>query len=66
MTLGAGALARPLTIADATSLHLGWALMIAALATVLIASAKGRIDRRGAVALLGLYPVFLVVLVAAT
>jgi cation:H+ antiporter len=58
MTLGAGALARPLAIADPSSLHLPWVAMIAALVAVLVASFDGRIGRRNAVILLGLYPVF--------
>lgn len=60
MTLGAGALARPLTLLDAASLHLPWLLMLASLAGVLIAGASGRITRSAGVALLVAYPVFIV------
>jgi len=60
MTLGAGALARPLTLIDAASLHLPWLLMLASLAAVLIAGASGRITRSAGVALLVAYPLFIV------
>ncbi len=58
MTLGAGALARPLAIADASSLHLPWILMLGSLGIVLIASRGGMIRRPRGVVLLALYPVF--------
>lgn len=59
MTLGAGAIARPLVITDATTLHLPFALMLGALGLVLIVSARGRITGIGGLVLLGAYPVFL-------
>ena len=59
MTLGAGALARPLTLLDAELLHLPWMLMIASLAAVLIAGARGQITHSGGLALLASYPVFI-------
>lgn len=65
MTLGAGALARPLHIADASSLHLGWVAMAAAPAAVLIASVGGTISRPRGIALLATYPVFVVAAVLA-
>jgi cation:H+ antiporter len=61
MTLGAGALARPLRIVDAASLHVGWIAMVAALGAVLLLSAGGTITRLRAVGLLALYPLFVVV-----
>jgi cation:H+ antiporter len=59
MTLGAGALARPLVIADAAALHVPWVLMLASLALVLAAAVPRKELRRGAgIALLGAYPMF--------
>jgi cation:H+ antiporter len=59
MTLGAGALARPLRVVDADLLHLPWLMMLAALALVLLlAWPSGRLDRRAGYACLALYPVF--------
>jgi len=59
MTLGAGALARPLVITDAASLHLPWLGMLASLALVLALAFPNRELRRGAgLALLVAYPVF--------
>ena len=53
MTLGAGALARPLTIVDADSLHLPWVAMLAALClVVLLAAPKGQLGRTTGVVLL--------------
>lgn len=65
MTLGAGALARPLVLLDAASLHLPWVLMLASLAAVLIAGAGGRITRPAGVALLACYPLFVVIVLVA-
>ena len=60
MTLGAGALARPLTIVDAQSLHLPWLAMLAALTLViLLAAPKGQLGRMTGVVLLLAYPLFL-------
>ncbi len=65
VTLGAGALARPLQIADASSLHLPWLMMLAALALVLaLAAPIHELRRPAGVALLALYPVFLAVVLA--
>ena len=59
MTLGAGALARPLRIVDASSLHVPWLTMLAALGLVVILAApKARLDRADGVALLSAYPLF--------
>jgi cation:H+ antiporter len=66
MTLGAGALARPLHIADASSLHLGWIAMLAALAAVLAASAGGTIHGSRGFALLAMYPMFVAGVLAFT
>ena len=65
MTLGAGAVARPLTIADAGQLRVPWMMMLAALVAVLALSLRGgRLGRRSGIALLALYPVFVVVVLA--
>lgn len=61
MTLGAGALARPLVLVDAASLHLPWLLMLASLGAVLLAGARGQITRSGGVVLLASYPIFIVI-----
>ena len=59
MTLGAGALARPLVITDAASLHVPWLAMLASLGLVLVLASPRKELRRGAgVALLLSYPVF--------
>ena len=63
MTLGAGALARPLVVSDATTLHLPFVLMVAAMLLVLSVSARGTINRTGALVLLGAYPLFLAAVV---
>lgn len=60
MTLGAGALARPLTIANAPVLHLPWIAMVASLGLVLLLSLpSGSLRRRSGFALLAAYPLFL-------
>ena len=62
MTLGAGALARPLVIADAKALHLPWLAMLASLGLViLLAAPVGRLGRPAGIALLAAYPLFLLV-----
>jgi cation:H+ antiporter len=62
MTLGAGALARPLTIADAAMLHLPLIMMIAALAlVVLLASRQHSLGRFDAIILLLGYAIFIAV-----
>jgi cation:H+ antiporter len=59
MTLGAGALARPLAIMDATRLHAPWLAMLAALCVVvLLAAPMGRLGRRAGIILLSAYPLF--------
>lgn len=66
MTLGAGALARPLQITDAASLHGPWLAMLASLALVLILALPARrLDRRAGVVLLAAYPLFVALVVAA-
>lgn len=66
MTLGAGALVRPLAIDDAGLLHVPWILMVAALALVLgLAMARGdHLDRPAGVALLAAYAGAVVVMLA--
>lgn len=65
MTLGAGALARPLVITDAASLHLPWTTMLASLALVLVLALPHNELRRGAGAvLLASYPLFVAWVVA--
>ena len=59
MTLGAGALARPLVLADARALHLPLLLMLAALAVViLLAARRAKLGRAEGGVLLALYPAF--------
>ncbi len=59
MTLGAGALARPLVLADAAMLHVPVLAMLAALTiVVLLASRRGQLGRPEGGLLLALYPVF--------
>jgi cation:H+ antiporter len=61
MTLGAGALARPLNIVDANQLHAPWLMMVASLVVVLLlAHRTRRLDRTAGIALLALYPVFVI------
>lgn len=63
MTLGAGALARPLELIDARALHLPWLLMLLALGAVLIAGHRGTIDRTAGRILIACYPVFVLAVV---
>lgn len=66
MTLGAGAIARPLVITDAASLHLPWLVMLASLALVLALALPNKELRRGAgITLLVAYPVFVTCVVLA-
>lgn len=59
MTLGAGALARPLVITDAVSLHVPWVAMLASLALVLVlAFPHKELRRRSGAVLLATYPLF--------
>jgi cation:H+ antiporter len=60
MTLGAGALTRPLVLLDATALHLPLAVMPLALAVPLAWSARGPLGRGAGVALIATYAVFVV------
>ena len=61
MTLGVGALARPLQISDAASLHLPWVFMLGALGVVLVlAWPRRRLGRLAGSLCLTLYPVFVV------
>jgi cation:H+ antiporter len=63
MTLGAGALARPMQLTDAELLRVPWLAMVAALAFVVVLGWRpGRIDRRRGVLLLVAYPVVLAAL----
>lgn len=65
MTLGAGALARPLRISDPELLHGPWAAMLAALAVVIALGWRPRhIGRFGGYLLLGLYPLFVLLVLA--
>jgi len=64
MTLGAGALARPLRVDDAAALHLPWLLMLLGLAVPLALSVRGRLDRRAGLVLLACYPAFVVAVLA--
>ena len=59
MTLGAGALARPLAITDAASLHVPWLAMLASLGLVLVLAFPSKeLRRRSGVVLLAVYPLF--------
>lgn len=59
MTLGAGALARPLAITDAAALRVPWLAMLASLALVLaLALPRRRLHRTAGAALLAAYPLF--------
>lgn len=65
MTLGAGALARPLHITDAAALHGPWVAMLAGLALALALAFPRRQRRRGAgIVLLAAYPLFVASVVA--
>ncbi len=60
MTLGAGALARPLVLADAGILHHPLLLMLGSLALVVVLALRhGRLGRAEGVVLLACYPVFI-------
>jgi cation:H+ antiporter len=58
MTLGAGALARPLTLTDAGQMRPAWIAMNGSLALVLVLGARGRISRPAGIMLVAAYPVF--------
>lgn len=59
MTLGAGALAHPLIVVDAASLHIPWLVMLASLSLViLLAAPRGMLGRGAGVVLLAAYPFF--------
>jgi cation:H+ antiporter len=64
MTLGAGALARPLRITDAAQLHAPWIVMLASLVLVIIlGTRRGYLSKQSGVLLLAAYPIAVVVLV---
>lgn len=66
MTLGAGALARPLVVSDAAMLHLPLVLMIGSLALVaLLAARRDMLGRAEGAVLLVLYPVFIALVLLA-
>lgn len=59
MTLGAGALARPVRTVDARSLHVPWLLMLASLGVaLLLAWPRQHLARGPGIRCLPLYPVF--------
>jgi cation:H+ antiporter len=67
MTLGAGALARPLRVEDAALLRGPWLWMLASLAVVVAMGwRRQRIARTGGVVLLALYPVFVTAVLTLT
>jgi cation:H+ antiporter len=67
MTLGAGALARPLRLADATALRGPWILMLAALTLVIaLGWQTRRLDRRAGLICLTLYPAFVAAVLVLT
>jgi cation:H+ antiporter len=64
MTLGAGALAKPLRISDADQLHGPWSMMLAALALVIALSLpRHRLARCEGIVLLACYPVYVALVV---
>ncbi len=63
MTLGASAVARPLTLLDAQLLHFPIGVMMASLMLVIVlASIKGTLGKTAGGALMVIYPVFVVIL----
>jgi cation:H+ antiporter len=61
MTLGAGALARPLRISDAASLHGPWIAMIASVVLVIVlAQRREALTRAHGIVLLACYPIFVI------
>jgi len=66
MTLGAGALARPLVLESAGFLRLPWVLMVVSLGLVLALAAarRGKLDRPAGVVLLLAYPVVVLAMLA--
>jgi cation:H+ antiporter len=67
MTLGAGALARPLRLADATLLHGPWILMLVALVIVIVIGWRShQLDRRAGLTCLALYPAFVAAVLVLT
>lgn len=66
MTLGTGALARPLRIADAARLHPPWLAMVAAMGLVLALSwRRSRLGRSEGLALLACYPLYVTAVLVA-
>ena len=65
MTLGAGALARPLRVDDSGALRGPWLAMLAALAVVIVLAWRSqKLEQRAGWLLLALYPVFVVAVIA--
>ncbi|MBE9156456.1 sodium:calcium antiporter [Nodosilinea sp. LEGE 06152] len=63
MTLGAAAIARPLTIVDASLLHFPLLVMLASLGLVIVlASFKGYLAKTAGATLLAAYPLFIIAL----
>lgn len=61
MTLGAGALARPILIIDASSLHVPWLAMLASLGLVVaLAAPTASLNRVAGIVLLAAYPLFVI------
>jgi Ca2+/Na+ antiporter len=64
MTLGAGALARPLHVKDADQLHAPWLMMLAALALVIaLTFRRHELARVEGIILLACYPIFVALVV---
>ncbi len=64
MTLGAGAVVRPLILADASTLHVPLILMVSALGIVILLAIRRReLNRRAGVSLLVVYGVYVAVVV---
>jgi len=67
MTLGAGALARPLRVTDAQLLRGPWVIMVGSLIVVVaLAWRTQRLDRRAGIACLALYPLAVVAMLVVT
>lgn len=64
MTLGAGALAKPLRVTDADQLHGPWVMMLAALALVIaLTLRRHELARTDGLILLACYPIFVAVVI---
>ena len=62
MTLGAAAVARPLTIVDAGLLHFPLLVMLSALAFVILLATEGSLGKVAGGVLVAAYPIFIIVL----